>query len=89
MTAEKKTNLHIPTREEIVEAQIWVTDNFPYSLIPSHNPGSGSDIQKWLDQNIGPMDESWTWMDRELRFRKKEDYIAYGMTWQHFEKSPL
>lgn len=81
-----KPNPHIPTQEEVAEAQIWVTENFPYSITPSHNPGQGPAIQSWLDSNIGPMDDAWTWMNKEIRFRTKEDYVLYGLTWQHFEK---
>lgn len=77
-------NPHIPTQEEILEAQVWVVENFPYSVIPSHNPGQGASIQQWLDNNIGQMDEAWTWMDKEVRFRRQEDYILYGLTWQKF-----
>lgn len=83
---KNKPNPHIPTQEEIYQAQIWVIENFPYSVTPSYNPGVAKDIQKWLDENIGPMDDKWTWMDREIRFRFKEDYVLYGMTWQKFEK---
>ena len=38
--SKHKPNPHIPTKEEIVEAQIWVTENFPYYITPSYNTGS-------------------------------------------------
>jgi hypothetical protein len=82
-----KPNPHIPTQDEITEAQVWVVENFPYSIAPSRNPGQGTAIQAWLDSNIGPMDENWTWMYKEIRFRTKEDYILYGLTWQKFDEA--
>lgn len=74
----------IPTRVEIKDAIAWVVENFPYVVSPSRNPGQGEAIQKWLDENIGPMDDKWTWLDKEIRFRTQEDYVLYGLTWQKF-----
>ena len=80
--SKSKPNPHIPTREEIDEAIYWVVENFPYAITPSQNPGQGAAIQQWLDTMIGPMDDRWTWLDKEIRFRTKEDYIMYGLAWQ-------
>ena len=81
---QNKPNPHIPTREEIDQAIYWVVENFPYVVNPSYNPGQGAAIQKWLDDNIGPMDDKWTWLRKEIRFRTQEDYVLYGLTWQKF-----
>ena len=64
--AKNKPNPHIPTKEEIDEAIYWVVENFPYAVTPSQNPGAGPAIQKWLDENIGPMDDKWTWLNKEI-----------------------
>ena len=86
---DKKIESHyrVPSQEEINQARAWVRNNFPYSVTPSYNPGQAGAIQEWLDKNIGSMDDAWTWIDREIRFRRQEDYVLYGMTWQKFDEN--
>jgi len=81
---QTQPKITVPTQEEINKAIAWVVENFPYVVNPSYNPGQGEAIQKWLDNNIGPMDDQWTWLRKEIRFRRREDYVLYGMTWQKF-----
>ncbi|OBQ31878.1 MAG: hypothetical protein AN484_28525 [Aphanizomenon flos-aquae WA102] len=54
-------------RQEIVDlVESKLTDA---ELLTS--PGApGADrptLQKWLDENIGPMDDKWTWINKEIR----------------------
>ena len=74
----------IPTFEwaDKDEAIQWVMDQFPYTVTPSQNEGAGESIFKWLNLNIGEMDNRWTYLGREVRFRLEDDRVLYILTWQ-------
>jgi len=74
----------IPTFEwdDKDEAIQWVMDQFPYTVTPSTNEGAGQSIFEWLNHNIGEMDNRWTYLGKEVRFRLEDDRVLYILTWQ-------
>ena len=57
-------------------------EQFPYTVTPSTNEGAGQSIFEWLNHNIGEMDNRWTYLGREVRFRSEDDRVLYVLTWQ-------
>lgn len=75
----------VPTSSEITEARKWIRANFPYGITPSHNPGQGLSILKFMEENFGPCDESWTYLDTEVLFKNLEDRVAFQLSWSNWE----
>jgi len=71
-----------PTHEELEAIIAGIHEQFPYVASPSSNPGKGNNIFNWMEENFGPLDSSWTVIDRgTVRFRTEEDKAAFILAW--------
>ena len=75
-----------PTSEEITAARKWIRKTFPYTLAPSYNPGQGAKIFKFMEENFGPCDQDWTYLDTEILFKTEEDRAAFMLSWGRWEE---
>ena len=81
---EAKTIIKQPSQNaEIYENTIqWIKDAFPHTVSPRRNDDKGQEIYDWMVECIGPIDENWTILNMQVRFKTEEDYAMYILTWQ-------
>ncbi len=75
-----------PTSEQVTAARKWVREQFPYELAPSYNAGLGDKIVHFMEENFGPSDQAWTYLDTEILFKTEEDRAAFMLSWGRWEE---
>jgi hypothetical protein len=75
-----------PTSEQVTAARRWIRTQFPYGLTPSYNPGEGLGIMRFMEENFGPCDQAWTYLDTEILFKTEEDRAAFLLSWGKWDE---
>jgi hypothetical protein len=75
-----------PTQSEIAAARQWIRTEFPFKVLPSYNPGQGEKIFKFMEENFGPCDQAWTYLDTDILFKTEEDRAAFMLSWGKWDE---